>query len=530
MKLIYKKNNAIVVGLMLFSLMVFTNCENFLEEDPLTQIDIDAFYQNESDALAGLTGAYAQLKSANGYYRQQFLSNLYAASDQGQSSFNHRDFRFGTITNNHPLIERSWIDIYTAIKDANNVIARVPDVPEMDEELRLRILGEARFLRALHYFNLVRCYGEVPLRTSPVKPGDKGLPLSTVANIYNVIIEDLEFGAQHCWGFDETRNGYNNNVGRVTKAAAHGMLAKVYVQMASSLRTAQSGQSGNDIYLTLAESPNFYYQKAIEQANLALQEPFYTLVSNLNEYKTIFDATNGNNSEMLFDIQGASIAGQGTAVSNLFSPRNSGLAGGGFGGVNRLQPQFINKSITKLDARYVNSVIDYYQDETRTYELGPGLTGYNRTITATGASNGSLFRVFTKKYIDTDATTEYTSQQNWHVIRLADVYLLRAEALAEVNQNPSLANPDINILRTRVEMTDLFDGTGMTMEDFREALLRERGVELYMEGHRFFDLTRMGVYDEYCKRTFGNNVGQRGAEDYVWPIPLIESSANDNID
>ena len=115
--------------------------------------------------MAGLTGAYAQLKTGNGYYRQQFLSNMFAASDQGQSSFNHRDFRFGTITNADPMIEQSWIFIYRAIKEANSVIARVPGVPEMDEELRLRILGEARFLRALHYFNLVRCYGEVPLRT-----------------------------------------------------------------------------------------------------------------------------------------------------------------------------------------------------------------------------------------------------------------------------------------------------------------------------------------------------------------------------
>ncbi|MFH4967543.1 RagB/SusD family nutrient uptake outer membrane protein [Gaetbulibacter sp. M240] len=518
------------IGLLLFSSIVVTSCESFLEEDPLNQVDINSFYQNESDALAGLTGAYAQLKSGNGYYRQQFLSNLYASSDQGQSSFNHRDFRFGTITNSEPLIERTWIDVYTAIKDANNVIARVPEVPEIDEELRLRILGEARFLRALHYFNLVRCYGEVPLRTTPVKPGEKGLPLSPVEDIYNVIIEDLEYAGQNCWGYNETRNGGTNNIGRVTKAAAHAMLAKVYVQMASSLRTAQDGQAGNEIYLTLTESPNFYYQKAIEQADIALQQPFYRLVTDLSEYETIFDAKNGNNFEMLFDIQGASIAGEGTAVSNLFSPQNSGLAGGGFGGVNRLQPQYINQSINKNDPRYLNSIIDFYQDETNTYELGPGLTGYIRTVTATGAPAGNLSRVFTKKYIDTDATTEYTSQQNWHVIRLADVYLLRAEALAELNQDPTQANADINMLRARVGMTNLFDGTGLTMDQFREELLSERGVELYMEGHRWFDLTRMGVYDEYCRRTYGNNVGARDAEDYTWPIPLIESSANDNID
>ncbi len=529
MKTIYKSAFRIFYT-VLFSLVAFTSCEDFLEEEPRTEVNINSFYQNESDALAGLTGAYAQLKTGNGYYRQQFLSNMFAASDQGQSSFNHRDFRFGTITNANPMIEQSWIFIYIAIKEANSVIARVPGVPEMDEELRSRILGEARFLRALHYFNLVRCYGEVPLRTSPVEPGEDGLPVSPLSDIFDVIIEDLEFAAANCWGFNENRNGYTNNIGRATKAASHALLAKVYVQMASSLRTAQEGQAGNAKYLTLSNTPDFYYQQAIEQANLALQEPSYSLVSGLSEYETIFDATNGNNPEMLFDIQGSSIAGQGTAVSNLFSPRNSGLAGGGFGGTNRLQGQFINGSINKLDPRFSSSIIDFYQDETRTYVLTPALTGYFRTITATGASNGTLFRVFTSKYIDTEATTEYTSQQNWHVIRLADVYLLRAEALAELNQNPALANDDFNILRARVEMTDLFDGTGMSMDEFRENLLAERGVEFFAEGNRFFDLTRMGVYDEYCRVTYGNSTGARGPEDYTWPIPLIESSANPNID
>ena len=105
---------------------------------------------------------------------------------------------------------------------------------------------------------------------------------------------------------------------------------------------------------------------------------------------------------------------------------------------------------------------------------------------------------------------------------------MRAEAIAELNDEPSLANADLNMLRNRVGMDD-FDGTGMTMEDFRTALLRERVAELSMEGHRFFDLTRMGVYDEYCNKSYEEN-GARQPEDYTWPIPLIESSANANID
>lgn len=509
-------------------IILMLGCEDILEEQPLNQIGTEYYYRNEADALTALTGAYAQLKSNNGYYRQQFLSNIFAASDQGASSWQHGDFRNGTIVSTNPMLVNTWREIYVGIKDANNVIFNVPNI-DMDEELKFRIVGEARFLRALHYFNLVRCFGEVPLRTTPVKPNDPGLPKSPVEDIYEVIIEDLLYASDHCWGFNETRNNHTNSIGRVTKASAHALLAKVYLQIASSKRTALEGIEGNNRYLGLPESPNQYYNLCKEQTDLVLQESGYQLVSNLEDWKKLFDASNGNNAEMLFEIQGSSLTEQGTALSNLFSPMQAGLSGGGWGGVNRLQPNFINNNIDKTDIRFQNSIIRNYQDQTQTYVLNPNSTGYIRTFIETGSSNGVLPVVFTAKYIDRNATTEYTSEQNWHVIRLADVYLMRAEAIAELNQNPSLAEQDINALRARVGMAD-FSASGMSMNDFRSAILRERAAELYMEGHRFFDLTRMGVYDQYCRSAFGNTVGARQPEDYVWPIPLIETTANENID
>ena len=106
---------------------------------------------------------------------------------------------------------------------------------------------------------------------------------------------------------------------------------------------------------------------------------------------------------------------------------------------------------------------------------------------------------------------------------------MRAESLAELNQNPILANDDINILRNRVGMNEI-DYSSLTMASFREELLKERAVELYMEGHRFFDLTRFGVYDEYCRFIYGDTDGARQPEDYLWPIPLTEISTNSEID
>jgi len=523
--------NMVWVSWIAFGLFTaFMSCDDVLDEVPLTQIGTDFFYKNENDALAALTAVYADLKVGTGYYGQLYLSNLFGASDQGTpNNGRFRDWRQGTITSSDPNLPTTWTEIYAGIRDANNVIAKVPEIENMDEDLQSRIVGEARFLRALNYFNLVRCWGEVPLRTQPVESGEGGLPLSPIEDIYNVIISDLQYAIEHCWGFNETRNGYTNNIGRVTKASAHAILAKVYLHIASSKRTASEGILGNERYNGIEGSYQSYYQLAKEQCDLVLNESYYKLVTNLEDWKKIFDAKTGNNPEMLFEVQGSSIVEQGTAVSNLFSPRNAGLSGGGFGGTNAFMSSFITKNIDKNDIRFQNSIIHEFQDETISYVLNPASTGYLRTNIETGASLSTLFRVFTSKYIDRDATTEYTSQQNWHIIRLADVYLIRAEALAEISGDPSMANADLNILRSRVGMAN-FDGSGMSMADFRTALLNERGAELSVEGHRFFDLTRMGVYDEYCRSTYGNADGVRQPEDYTWPIPLIESSANENID
>ncbi len=506
----------------------FNSC-NVLDEEPFTQPSTENFYQNETDALAALTSVYARLKSGIGYYKQQFMPTLFASSDQGLSTYLYNEFKRGIVTSTNQSLNNLWKELYLGIRDANNVIANVPDI-DMDEDLRNRIIGEAKFLRALNYFNLVRCFGEVPLRTEPVEAGDdQGLAVSSIVEIYDVIIDDLNFAANHCWDRNESRGNYTNDLGRATSTSAHAILAKVYTRIASSKRTASEGILGNNLYLQFPESYLNYYQYAKDECDAAINGQGFSLTSNLEDWITIFDADNGNNPEMIFDVQGSSLTGQGTAVSNLFTPRNAGLSGSGFGGNNKLKPLFINNRIDKFDNRYQNSIITQYETSTRIFNVNPWSTGYIPTNLQNGNTLGTLWQIWTAKYIDSEASTEYTSRQNWHIIRLADVYLMRAEANAEILSDPTEANNDINILRNRVEMGNI-DYSSFTMDSFREELLKERAVELYMEGHRFFDLTRFGVYDEYCRLIYGDIDGARQPEDYTWPIPLTETSTNSEID
>ncbi len=506
---------------------VINSC-NVLDEEPFTQPSTENFYQNEIDALAALTSSYARLKSGIGYYRQQFMPTLFASSDQGLSTYLYNEFKRGIVTSTNQSLNNLWKELYLGIRDANNVIANTPEI-DMDEELKNRIIGEAKFLRALNYFNLVRCFGEVPLRITPVEAGDdQGLPVSSIVEIYNLIIDDLNHASTHCWGRNESRGNYTNDLGRATNTAAHALLAKVYTRIASCKRSADDGILGNQLYLQFTESYQSYYQYAKEHCDYAISGQGFELSSSLSDWITIFDADNGNNSEMIFDVQGSSLTGQGTAVSNLFTPRNAGLSGSGFGGNNKLKPLFINNMIDKFDNRFQNSIITQYQTATREFNINQWSTGYVPTNLENGNTLGTLWQVWTAKYIDEEATTEYTSRQNWHIVRLADVYLMRAEANAEIMMDPTAANSDINILRTRAEMSEI-DYSSLSIEEFREEILRERAVELYMEGHRFFDLTRFGVYDEYCRLVYGDTDGARQAEDYTWPIPIIESSTNSEI-
>ena len=114
----------IAVSLFVFS---FNSC-NVLDEEPFTQPSTENFYQNEIDALSALTSVYARLKSGIGYYKQQFMPTLFASSDQGLSTYLYNEFKRGTVTSTNQSLNNLWKEIYLGIRDANNVIANVPNI------------------------------------------------------------------------------------------------------------------------------------------------------------------------------------------------------------------------------------------------------------------------------------------------------------------------------------------------------------------------------------------------------------------
>jgi hypothetical protein len=221
--------------LSLCSLGLFTSCEKFLEEKPYDFLTASNFYQNEGDAIAGLNGVFSQMQAQTHYGRTVWLVTELPGDYMavvGATTGDRAELSRFTYTANNGEIGNWWVNNYRLIGRANDVIEKVPAV-SMDEASKNNIIGNARFLRALAYFELVRSYGDVPLITATVKgPNDDLRPARTPkSQVYEQIIQDLQFAEANCLKENQIPAG---NKGRVSSGAAASLLAKVYLTRAST--------------------------------------------------------------------------------------------------------------------------------------------------------------------------------------------------------------------------------------------------------------------------------------------------------
>ncbi|MGE5447215.1 MAG: RagB/SusD family nutrient uptake outer membrane protein, partial [Bacteroidales bacterium] len=212
---------------VLILLVVFlAGCKNFLTEDLKGSFSTETFYKNETQALQAINGAYNAISFTNTNNAIWVFGDV--ASDDAVKGGNPGDqAEISYIDNftadaNNGFINNYWKYSYEAIARTNNVIANISAI-SMDETLKARIIGEAKFIRAYSYFNLVNIFGKVPLKLSPQTTQEAiHVPLSEVSAVYQQIEKDLTDAA------GVLPVSYSpSDVGRATKGAALGMLGKV---------------------------------------------------------------------------------------------------------------------------------------------------------------------------------------------------------------------------------------------------------------------------------------------------------------
>ncbi|NVM62634.1 hypothetical protein FHW88_000910 [Mucilaginibacter sp. SG538B] len=481
-----------------------------LKEDPRSFIPASQFYKTQADAVAAVTAAYSLLNAgANSVqtpYNTLFNTGMnFMGDDEGPGpGATNADVRSQSVLGHSASglrILQIWQQHYAAIKKANIAIDTIPDI-KFDATLNKRLVAEAKFLRALYYFNLVRLYGDVPLvlhdQTS-INLADLQLPRTAAATVYAQIETDLTNAAA-----DLPNNYTGPDVGRATAGAANSLLAKVY----------------------LTERK---WDKAVAQAEAVINGPYgYDLFAN---YADVFLPATKNGKEHIFSAQFKSNSqGQG----NNQAPRSilngiPGIVGSYADQVvfypvpDATKPGGVDKffSIYKLypanDKRKRVSFVTRFQSPTTNL-------WYGKLNDATIPNDSIPF--FNKYYDPSVASNEAESGVNVSIIRFSDVLLIHAEAENELNGPTAKAYASINRVRKRAGLDDL---AGLDQASFRNAVYLERRLEFVFEYQRWFDLIRerdasgKGILEASLLKVGKTNVSKGAAgKFYLFPIPQQE--------
>lgn len=473
----------------IITIFIFSSCgSDFLNKQPIIGEVEDNFFKTEDDAIAAVNAAYAALQfelTPAGHFRWFWGDILSDDSEKGGEGDNDQfelkqleEFKGPTKT---PYLQAEWEADYEGIYRANKVLERVPAI-DMNDNLKARILGEAKFIRAWFFYNLVTVFGNVPLVDHVLAPSEYGLPQSSPAEIWPLIESDLITAATDL----PVKSAYPaEDLGRITKGAAQALLAKAYL-----------------------------YQEKFSAAQPVLEAIInsgeYTLVADFGE---IFTEAGENGSESIFEIQymnasggnwGRNNANEGT-FSNVFQRARGQFEGFGFNiPTQNLVDEFFAEGFEDPRLKYT-----VFREGD---EMG------DRGIFTKDATGGFPYDYYNRKCFNNKSEEAPFGDPapnggtNDRVIRYSDVLLMHAEVAYQMG-NEMAAKESLNTVRARVEL-DPIDASGAALLD---AIYHERRVELAMEGHRFFDLVRTHRAQEAL-----GDIGYIEGIHNILPIPDFE--------
>lgn len=471
------------------------SCEDFLEIEPESSATTGNAFRTAEDIEAALVGLYQTFYQEYYVWDEMLLGdvradNAYAGGDDPAIY----EYDLLEVTPLNPRIAFDWRHLYNGIAKANLVISKAPaiDDPGFDEQRREEIIAEAKFIRASHYFELVKLFGAVPLvyEFGQTQPSEVNIPRSSVEEVYNAIIDDLEDALV----LPHTYNNISLDNSRITKGAVNALLAKVY-----------------------AQKPNSDYEKVLEFANAVINSPAdYELHPS---YVELFDGTSYDNSEAILQIQ---------YIAN--TPQANW-------GPQMLLPPSISGDQWRKYATPSIDLVEAYEAEGDTIRANTNIiwdeVDYADEYWKPCAERGSIPFVYKWKHAEGWASGDYT-----YILRLADILLLKAEALNALGRDAE-AIEVLNVVRARVDLPPLDVGTS---QEVREQILNERRLELAFEGERWNDLVR---YDELQSemteelREFILTCGEDSPveveydlenEKGLLPIPQTELNRNPNLE
>jgi len=461
------------IGIILF----FSSCDDLLKEEPRAVTE-ENFYNTAAEVETAVNAIYSPLRSEN---QTTYIATLECHTDYGygRGSFaQYNDFQ-GMNSNNINRVAGFWNAFYLSIRNANLVIKNAPNGNSISQEEIEKFTAEAKFLRALSYFHLVRNWGDIPLRTES-NMEDLGLAKSPREDVYNLIIADLLDAETH---LPETQE----LLGRPTAFAAKTLLSDVYLEMGR-------------------------FSEAREKAEEVINSAKHSLVpiTNRDDFQRVFGPDLITTPEEVFSLKFVRQPGQGNYLPWVYNHPSTGLYS--FGGSYAVYSDATNVFYKSWDDMDFRKLL------------------WDRVDFGLGDST-----LVTRKFIDSQAIGDNDAGNDLPLYRYAEVLLIFAEAAAREAAGPTEeAMEALNQVRRRAYGQNPLapSSVDFVLGDYDEAsfidlVLQEKAYEFQFEGKRWFDLKRTDKAQEMLMRNKGINIAE---SHYLWPIPASELEYNPALD
>ncbi len=467
------------------------SCNDFLDEDVRGQENLDTYFEGAEDAQSFITGCYNAITN----YTWWTVERVWILSDMctddywmGNTSQNQEEYislaHYQGVGQSNGSISDFWQYRYKGILSCNIALDRIPAV-DMDEDVKARLIAEAKFLRGYFYFELVKNFGGVPLVTGFMMPHEvEGITRSSLDDCYAFIEKDFADAAAVLPSRNELAA---SEVGRATSGAALGLLGKAQVYHGD-------------------------FKAAKETLAKLIETNQYSLMSDFGQ---VWDIDHENNRESIFEVQNIydETYKLGGNIPMISGNRDSGDMDGWGWGVPTANLE--NAYIEAGDTERLRWTIIKSGDMTIAGEDNmPGLVAKQGDRNGNGSyyinpSANKSQRVSRKYYIPFDKRPakfdkEGLSPLNHIILRYADVLLLYAEACNETGDDVS-ARKALNDVRNRVNLPSVTTSGS----DLRNDVRRERRLELATEGHRLYDIRRWT--DDNGKKVACNLFGPNGS-------------------
>ena len=501
------------------------SCDANLNKENPNNLVVESYYTTNSELVSAVNGVYAVLQDQTLVSREWFFVNDLRGDDMetggGQLETPRKQLLTGTGDASNFVSNSVWTGCYAVVHRANALIENAPKAKVDNEKLRSRVVGEAKFLRAWAYFELVSLWGGVPLYTETVKAPADAKPRATVAEVYTDIVANLNEAAA---SLDSVYSG--SDVGRATKFAAQMLLAKVYMQRGgagdyASAKTLLQGIIGSGLYgLTDDYNDNFK-----EETEYNKESVFEVGFKDSNAaFSWGYNNGDGLGAETTVHNQEINPTTWGNLIpaKNLLKDFESTLVGD-----PKTDPRFGFSFYKKGDPIFGGNI-------------GDDKDGYRFNIASTVWAPGDTIKVGWRKHtiLYKSVASYYPSGNNERVMRYAEVLLMMAECQNETGDPAATVLATLNQVRDRASVAMPHYGTPAmdakypvdTKDNILKAIAHEKRIELNGEEIRNRDILRWRAQGKLSKIYASDPISYFQANKFeLLPIPQNTIDSNPKV-